>query len=58
MSIGVPAVDRKRNLLRGPHTGTEFPPMEIHFEEKKLVACRGCKQTKNPPFCDGSHLRI
>jgi hypothetical protein len=27
--------------------------MEVHFEEKKRVAFCGCKQTKNPPFCDG-----
>ncbi len=32
--------------------------MEVHFEEKKRVAFCGCKQTKKPPFCDGSHSRI
>ncbi|MBK5281183.1 MAG: CDGSH iron-sulfur domain-containing protein [Nitrospiraceae bacterium] len=42
----------------GSHTGTEFSPMEVHFEEKKRVAFCGCKQTKKPPFCDGSHSRI
>ena len=40
------------------HTGTEFSPMEVHFEEKKRVAFYGCKQTKKPPFCDRSHSRI
>jgi CDGSH-type Zn-finger protein len=40
------------------HTETEFSPMETHFEEKKRVAFCGCKQTKNPPFRDGSHSRI
>ncbi len=42
----------------GSHTGTEFSPMEVHFEEKKLVAFCGCKHTKNPPLCDGSHSRL
>ncbi len=32
--------------------------MKVHFEEKKRVAFYGSKQTKNPPFCGVSHLRI
>jgi CDGSH-type Zn-finger protein len=42
----------------GSHTGTDFSPMEVHFEEKKRVALCGCKHTKKPPFCDGSHSKI
>ena len=42
----------------GSHTGTEFSPMEVHFEEKKQVSLCGCKHTKKPPFCDGSHSKI
>jgi CDGSH-type Zn-finger protein len=42
----------------GSHTGTEFSPMEVHFEEKKRVAFCGCKHTKKPPLCDGSHSRL
>jgi hypothetical protein len=33
----------------GSLTGTEFSPMEIHFEEKKRVAFCSCKQTKKLP---------
>jgi len=42
----------------GSHTGTEFSPMKIHFEEKKRVTFCGCKQTKKPPLCDGAHTKI
>ena len=42
----------------GSHAGTEFSPMEVHFEERKRMAFCGCKHTKKPPFCDGSHARI
>jgi len=42
----------------GSHTGTDFAPIEVHFEEKKRVAFCGCKHTKKPPFCDGTHSRI
>ena len=33
----------------GFHTGTEFSPMEVHFQEKKRVAFCGCKQTRGRP---------
>jgi CDGSH-type Zn-finger protein len=49
---------KKQPFCDGSHTGTEFAPLEVHFEEKKRVAFCGCKQTKKPPFCDGSHSRI
>lgn len=42
----------------GSHTGTDFSPMEVHFEEKKRVSLCGCKHTKKPPFCDGSHSKL
>ncbi len=42
----------------GSHTGTVFSLMKIHYEEKKRVAFYGCKQTRQPPFFDGSHSRI
>ena len=38
--------------------GTVFSLMKIHYEEKKRVAFYGCKQTRQPPFFDGSHSRI
>ena len=42
----------------GSHTGTDFAPIEVYFEERKLVALCGCKHTKKPPFCNGAHSRI
>jgi CDGSH-type Zn-finger protein len=27
-------------------------------EEKQKIWLCGCKQTKNPPYCDGSHTRL
>ena len=45
-------------VLRWIPYADECSPMEVHFEEKKRAAFCGCKQTKTPPFRDGSHLRI
>jgi len=42
----------------GSHTGTDFAPIELSFEERKLAALCGCKHTKKPPFCDGIHSTI
>jgi len=39
----------------GSHTGTDFQPMKVVIEEKKLVKWCSCKITKTPPFCDNSH---
>ena len=30
----------------------------IEFEKEEEVYFCGCKQTKNPPFCDDSHLKL
>ena len=32
--------------------------MEFTTTEKKQVALCQCKQTKNPPFCDGAHKTL
>jgi CDGSH-type Zn-finger protein len=32
--------------------------MEVELTEKKRVAFCGCKHTKKPPFCDGTHSRL
>jgi len=39
----------------GSHAGTEFSPLEFTATETATKGLCGCKQTKNPPYCDGSH---
>ena len=33
-------------------------PKVFTSEETKDAAICGCKQTKNPPYCDGSHASL
>ncbi|MCA9406368.1 MAG: CDGSH iron-sulfur domain-containing protein, partial [Candidatus Omnitrophica bacterium] len=40
------------------HRGTEFTPVVTVVDEKKNIAWCGCKHSKNPPFCDGSHKQL
>ena len=42
----------------GAHTGTDFSPLAVHFEEKKRGALCGGKRTERPPYCDGTHSRM
>jgi CDGSH-type Zn-finger protein len=42
-------------LCNGAHKGTGFAPQIFKEEEDKKVWLCQCKQTKNPPYCDGSH---
>lgn len=40
------------------HKSLGFAPKKIELTEKKKVALCGCRQTKNPPYCDGSHAKL
>jgi CDGSH-type Zn-finger protein len=40
------------------HKGTGLHSVRFTVEEKKKVALCQCKQTKNPPFCDGAHGKL
>jgi CDGSH-type Zn-finger protein len=40
------------------HKSLAFAPKKIELTEKKKVALCGCRQTKNPPYCDGSHAKL
>ncbi|MGP8153674.1 MAG: CDGSH iron-sulfur domain-containing protein [Smithella sp.] len=33
-------------------------PVEFKLSQTKNVALCGCKQTKNPPYCDGTHTKL
>jgi CDGSH-type Zn-finger protein len=37
---------------------TDLTPLEVVIEKERKVAFCGCKQTKNPPFCDGTHKTL
>ena len=40
------------------HKTLGFAPKRFELTEKKKVALCGCKQTGNPPFCDGTHTKL
>ena len=40
------------------HKALGFAPKKIELTEAKKVALCGCRQTKNPPYCDGSHAKL
>ena len=42
----------------GAHAGSDFKPKVFQTEEIKKAAICSCKQTKNPPYCDGSHASL
>jgi len=42
----------------GSHRGTDIRPLAFEVAEKEPVAICMCKHTKNPPYCDGSHVNL
>jgi len=40
------------------HKTLGLAPMRFELAEKKKVALCGCKQSKNPPYCDGTHANL
>ena len=45
-------------MCDGSHKGSGLGPKKFTLEEKKKVWLCNCKQSKNPPFCDGSHKAL
>jgi CDGSH-type Zn-finger protein len=45
-------------LCDGAHKGGEFVPLKFTPDESKTAYICGCKHTKNPPYCDGSHKAL
>ncbi|NLZ34885.1 MAG: CDGSH iron-sulfur domain-containing protein [Clostridiales bacterium] len=37
------------------HKGTGLGPMYFDAEKDGIAYLCGCKKTKNPPYCDGTH---
>jgi len=48
----------KQPLCDASHEGTGFEPVSYQAAEDITVALCGCKLTKNPPFCDGTHVHV
>jgi CDGSH-type Zn-finger protein len=46
---------KTRPLCDGSHKGIGLTPIEFSLTEEKEVALCQCKQTKNQPFCEGTH---
>lgn len=44
--------------MLGAHAGADFKLKVLQAEESKKAAICSCKQTKNPPYCDGSHMSL
>ena len=42
-------------MCNGTHKTEGGAPLRFSEEETKEVKLCACKQTKNPPYCDGSH---
>jgi CDGSH-type Zn-finger protein len=38
--------------------GMPFKSLKVTFEKDQDAWFCTCKQTKNPPFCDGSHKQL
>ncbi len=45
-------------MCDGEHTGTGLRSKKFTLSEKTLVRLCNCKQTRNPPYCGGSHETI
>jgi CDGSH-type Zn-finger protein len=46
----------RQPLCDASHEGTAFEPIIFQPAEDITVALCGCKLTRNPPFCDGTHV--
>ncbi len=45
-------------MCDGAHRGTGITPLAFEVKEESEVHLCLCKQTKTPPYCDGSHTKI
>ena len=45
-------------LLRQACRNALLQPVAFTAEETKKVFLCGCKRTKTPPFCDGTHMKL
>lgn len=56
---GVPVANQEISLgANGAHKGSVLNPNVFQAEESKAAATYLCKQTKNSPYCDGSHKNL
>jgi len=57
--IGGAAVGfEKPAVLRRHHKGSEFAPVKFGVAKAEKLWLCGCKHTRNPPFCDGTHKTL
>ena len=55
LTIGVLRKSSKQPFCDGSHRGSKFEPMSYKADQTKKVFFCTCKQTEDPPLCDGSH---
>jgi len=48
-------LSKKQPYCDGAHKVTEFRPIVFKQEKTEEVWLCGCKQTREKPFCDGTH---
>ena len=51
-------VNKKVAFFDGAHIDTDNQPYMYKAEETKEIYFCGCKESKNFPFCDGTHYNI
>ncbi len=49
---------RRQPFCDNTHEGTGIEPLIFTAERTELVLLCGCKDTGDPPFCDGSHMML
>lgn len=51
-------LNKESAFCNGSHKGSGLAPMRFVAEKSGDAHLCMCKQTKNPPYCDGAHANI
>ena len=49
---------KNQPFCAGAHAGTGIEPLMFTAERTETALLCGCKDTGDPPYCDGSHLLL
>ena len=58
LSQGTHRAQATQPFCDGSHEKTDHKPIVFKSDTSKEVALCGCKQSKNAPYCDGTHLTL
>ena len=51
-------LSKKQPFCDSSHRSTKYKPIVLTAEKSETIYFCGCKYTKNPPFCDGTHSSL